>query len=64
MATGVNDVEQLDNVGVLYFLEQRNLGDGGARNTLIFRLQSEFLQSDNMARMVQLAGLIDDTVRA
>lgn len=64
MAIGMDDVQQLDNVGVLHFLEKRDFADGGAGNALIFSLQSDLLQSDNSVWMVQLAGLVDDTVRA
>jgi hypothetical protein len=60
----MDDVQQLNNVRVLHFFEQRDLADSGARDTFIFGLESYFFQSDNTARVVQLAGLVDDTVCA
>lgn len=64
MTIGVDNVQQLDNVGVLHFFEKRDLADGGTGNTLIFGFQSDLLEGNNSVRMGQLAGLVDDTVRA
>lgn len=62
MAIGVNDVEQLDDVGILHFLEKGDLPDRRAGNTLIFGLQSDLFKGDNSIRMIEFAGLVDNTV--
>lgn len=62
VAVCVDNVEQLDNVRVMHFFEQRDLADGGAGNAFIFGLQSDLLQSNYAVGMVQFSGLVDDTV--
>ena len=62
VAVGVHNVEQLDNVGVLHFLEERDLANGGAGNALIFGLETDLLQSNNAVGVVQFTGLVDHTV--
>ena len=64
MAIGMDDVEQLDDVGILHFLEEGDLADGRARNTLILSLQTDFLQGDNSVGVAEFAGLVDNTVRS
>jgi hypothetical protein len=34
LLVGVNDVEELDDVRMFKFFQERNLADGGARNAL------------------------------
>jgi hypothetical protein len=62
VAVGVNDVQQLDNVGVLHLLEERDLADGGAGDALILGLETDLFQSDNAVGGVQFTGLVNDTV--
>lgn len=64
MTIGVHNVEELHNVGVAHLLQQRDLSDGGARNTLILGLQSYLLQGDDLSVVGKIASLVDDTIRA
>ena len=52
----------LYDVGVLELLEERDLTDGGAGNSLVFRLQSNLLHRHELARL-GVSSLVDDAVR-
>lgn len=62
VAIGVDNVQQLDNVGVLHFFEEGDLADGGTGDTLIFGLETNLLESDDTIGMVELTGFVDNTV--
>lgn len=64
VAISVDDVQQLHDVGVLHLLEEGDLTDGRAGDTLIFGLETDLFQSDDTVGGVQFAGLVDDTVRS
>lgn len=53
----------LDDVGVVEFLEEGNLTDGGARDTFVLRLETDALESDNFVSLLVLC-LVDDTISA
>ena len=64
VAVGVDDVEEADNVRVVHFLEQRNLADGGGRDTLVLSLETNLLQRNNaLVGSAQVESLVDNTVR-
>lgn len=52
VAIGVDDVVQLDNVGVAHFLEERDFTDGGTGNTLIFGFETDLLESNDTVGVV------------
>jgi hypothetical protein len=58
----MHDVEELDDVGVIHFLEQGYLANSSAGNAFVFGLESDLLQGDDTVRVGELAGLVDDTV--
>jgi hypothetical protein len=62
VTVGVDNVEQLNDVGILHLLEQGDLADGSARNAFIFSLETDLLQGDDTVGVVQFASLVDDTV--
>jgi len=62
VAIGMHNVKKADDVGVVHFLEQRNLTDGCARDTFIFGFQTNLLQGNNTAGVGEFAGFVDDTV--
>lgn len=65
MAVGVDDVEQADNCVIVHFLEQGNLADGCAGNTLIFGFEADLLESDDtVVGGCEIAGFVDDAVCA
>ena len=64
MAIGVDDVEQLDDVGVAHLLQQGDLTDGGTRDTLIFSFKADLLQRYYATAVGKVPGLVDDAVRA
>jgi hypothetical protein len=64
VTVGVDNVEQLNDVGILHLLEQGDLADGSARNAFIFSLETDLLQGDDTVGVVQFASLVDDTVRS
>lgn len=65
VAVGVNNVEQAHNVWVIHFFEERDLADGGGRDTLILGLETNLLERDNaLVRSAQVDGFVDDTVCA
>jgi hypothetical protein len=64
VAVGVNNVQQLDDVGILHLLEERDLANGSAGDALIFGLETDLFQSDDTVGVVQFASLVDDTVRS
>lgn len=64
MPIDMHDIEQLDNVLVLRFLEKRDLSDRGAGHALIFALQANLFQGNHPIRIVHLPGFVDDTVCA
>lgn len=62
VTVSVDNVVQLDNIRVLHLLEKGDLADSGTGDALIFRLQSNLLESNNAVGMVQFSSLVDDTV--
>lgn len=62
VAVSVHNVEQAHNVGVAHLLEQRDLADGGRRDTLIFGFETDLLQGHYAPAVVQVTSLVDDTV--
>ena len=62
VAIGMNNVEQTDDVGVAHLLEEGDLSDGSAGNTLILGLETDFLQSYNATTIGKIPSFIDDTV--
>lgn len=62
MAVGVDNVQQLYNIGVLHLFEEGDLANGGTWDTLIFGFETDLLESDDTIGMVELAGLVDNTV--
>ena len=61
LVLAVDNLLQLDNVGVAEALEEANLANGGGRHTIIFLLQSNLLKCDYLARY-QIAALVHNTV--
>lgn len=62
MAVGVYNIEQTDYVLVLHLLQQRNLADGGRRDTLIIGFEANFLQSDYFPLVGKIPSLVDNTI--
>lgn len=49
VAVGVDDVEELDDVGVTHLLEEADLADGGGRDAFVFGFEADLLQGDDAA---------------
>lgn len=65
MAVRVDDVEQAHDIGVVHFLEKRDLADGSGRDSLILSLEADLLEGDNtLIGSAQVEGLVDNTVCA
>lgn len=65
VAVGVDDVEEAHDVGVVHFLEKRDLANGSGRNTFIFGFKTDLLEGDNaLVGSAQVEGFVDNTVRA
>lgn len=64
MAVGVHDVEETNDVLVLELFQEGDLADGGAWYAFVFGFEADLLEGDDLAAIVQVAGLVDDTVRA
>ena len=65
VAVGVDDVEEAHDVGVVHFLEKRDLTDGSGRDTFIFGFEADLLESNNaLIGRAQVEGFVDNTVRA
>ena len=65
MAICVDNVEKAHNVGVVHFLEERNLANGSGGNTLIFGLETDLLEGDNaLVGRAKVKGFVNNTVRA
>lgn len=64
MTVGVNDVEESHDGGILHFLEQGNLANRGARNTLIFSFEPNLLQSNDASGIGEISSLVNDTIGA
>lgn len=63
LVLAVNDIHQLDNIGVLELLEQGDLANGSRGNALILGIKPDLLQGDDGLRLL-VAGLVHDTVCA
>lgn len=65
MAVCVDNVEQAHDVGVVHFLEERDLADGGGGNSLVLSLEADLLEGDNtLIGSAQVEGLVNNTVCA
>ena len=65
VAVGVDNVEEARDVGVVHFLEKRDLANGSGRDTLIFGFEANLLESDNaLIGSGQVEGFVNNTVRA
>lgn len=65
VAVGVDDVEEAHDVGVVHFLEKRDLANGSGRDTFIFGFEADLLESNNaLIGRAQVEGFVDNTVRA
>jgi hypothetical protein len=65
VSVGVDDVEQAHDVGVVHFLEERDLADGSRGNTFILSFEANLLERDNtLIGSAQVEGLVNNTVRA
>ena len=53
----------LDNVGVLEIFQKRDLTDGGRRDTVIFALEADSFNGDNLICEC-VYGFINDTICA
>lgn len=62
MAISMNDVQEADDIGVVHFLEERDLSDRRAGYTLIFGFEADFLQGHDTGRMCKIACLVDNAV--
>lgn len=59
---GMDDIEELDDVGVVHLLQQGDLPNGGAGDAFILGLQANLLQGDDPIGMGELASLVNNTV--
>ena len=65
VAVGVDDVEEAHDVGVVHFLEKRDLANGSGRDTLILGFETDLLEGDNaLIGSAQVEGFVNNTVRA
>lgn len=65
VAVGVDDVEETHDVGVVHFLEQRDLADGGRGHAFVFGLEADLLERDDAVVLCgQVARLVDNAVCA
>lgn len=64
VAIGVNNVQQLDNVGVLHLLKEGNLADCSAGDALIFGFEANLLKGNDTVGVIEFTGLVDHTVSA
>jgi len=65
VAVGVDNVEEAHDVGVVHFLEKRDLADRSGRDTFIFGFETDLLEGDNaLIRSAQVEGFVNNTVRA
>jgi len=65
VAVGMDNVEQAHDIGVVHFLEKRNLANGSRGNTFIFSLKTDLLErNDALVRSAQVKGFVNNTVRA
>jgi len=59
----MDDVQELDNIFVVKFLQQTNFANGSARHPLVFRFQPYLLESNNLI-CAGVARFVDNTVCA
>lgn len=65
VTVGVDDVEEAHDVGVVHFLEKRDLTNGSGRDTFIFGFEADLLEGDNaLIGSAQVEGFVNNTVRA
>lgn len=64
MAIGMDNIQQLDDVGVLHLLEEGNLANCSAGDALIFGFESNLLQGNDTVGVIEFTGLVDHTVSA
>ncbi len=56
-----DNVEEVDDVAVVNFLEDGDLTEGGLRNTFVAAVEAHLLEGDNLAGLT-IDGAIDDTI--
>ena len=64
VAVGMDDIKETHDGRVPHLFEQRDLSDGGRRDTLIFGLEANLLQGNNAAAIVEVAGFVNNAIRA
>jgi hypothetical protein len=65
VAIGVDNVEQLDNVGILHFFEEGDFADGGRGNAFVFGLEADLLEGNDLLILGgEIAGFVDDSIGA
>lgn len=65
VAVGVDNVEEAHDVGVVHFLEKRDLTDGSGRDTFIFGFETDLLEGNNaLIGSAQVEGFVNNTIRA
>lgn len=62
VAIGMNDIEELHDVGVVHLLQQGDLTNGGAGDAFVLGLQANLLQGDDTVGMGELASLVHNTI--
>jgi hypothetical protein len=58
----VDDVEETDDIRMVKLSQDGNLADGGARDTLVFSLETNLFESDDATVVAQIAGFVDNTI--
>jgi hypothetical protein len=60
----MDDIKETHDGRVPHLFEQRDLSDGGRRDTLILGLQADLLQGNNAAAIVEVASFVNNAIRA
>jgi hypothetical protein len=62
VTVGVDDVEETHDICVVEFSQDGNLTYGGARDALVFSLETDLFESDDAAVVAEITGFVDNSI--
>ena len=64
LAVGVDDVEELDDIGVRHFFEEGDFADGGGGDAFVFGFEADLFEGHDAVVVAEVFGAVDDAVGA
>lgn len=64
MAVSVDDIEESYDIGIVHLFEQGDFSDSCTWDALIFGFETDFLERDDSATVLEVPSFVDYTVRS